>query len=158
MSRNWRHEKAVVADIGTELALPFIVAYCNRWGLPYNIGGVENVQWWGAFDIQHNALRAVLGLSVIPPMVREVLEDDADFFVYGIYGDETLGQERAIAALIRALHALPCTLVGTIFLPNEKMYHAMRRRGWQFAAVLPKGLAHVLRRMPNIETAIGASA
>lgn len=134
-----------ITEIGTELAVPFVKAYALRWKLPIDTTGAENVEWWGAWYFQ--SLRAVVGImSVLPAQLVELFPDDDALFVYGFYGDGSLHELRAIDALWRRLNKIPRALVGTIHLPNTKMYRTARKAGWQLRAVLPQHVARVMHK------------
>lgn len=134
-----------VTEIGSELAVPFITAYCLRWHLPFDAGGAENVQWWGAW--WHFGLRAVLGLMpVLPHELREYFPEDDAIFVYGFYGDGSVHELRAISALWNRLNHIPGNLVGTIYLPNTRMYRTARKSGWQMRALIPKAAGRIMHR------------
>lgn len=143
--------RPLVTAIDVNMAVPFIVSYCAQFAIPCDTQGAENVNWWGAW--YRNALRAVAGLMpTVPPVVAHALGDldGNELFVYGIYGDGTQYEDRAVYAMIAEISALPNRLIGAILLPNQRMYRAARQRGWELQATLPCNLARVVARPQKV--------
>lgn len=127
-----------VRQIGSELALPLIRAYCDRWHIPYsNTERADDVVWWGAFS--DGALRAVMGIMPSPI-------DATRLFVYGLYNDPTRASTRAVYTLLKCLDELPQALDGTIHLPNARMFRVSGKFGWCLRTFLPDNCGALLER------------
>jgi len=116
----------IIAGIGREAAMPFIDAYCKRWGLPLYEHGAQHADWFGAFHCQ--GLRGVLGLISIPEM--------DGIFVHGLYAEDSKYGKLAVSRMIKLLDRIPKTLHGAIFLPNLDMLKIAVKHGWEIENVV----------------------
>lgn len=114
----------MITTIGREIAIPFIQDYAKRWQLTVDLEGSNSVWWWGAWD--EHCLRGVVGFQRIPEM-------DNSFLVYGVYGDGTKEDRRALCSLLRMLDSLPTDLYGAIHVKDEPWLRIARQRGWRVA-------------------------
>ena len=126
-----------ITTIGRDLAIPFIQDYAKRWCLPLDLEGSEKVWWWGAWD--EHCLRGVVGFMRLPEM------EDA-FLVYGLYGDGTKNDKRALCSLVRMLDSLPSDLYGAIHVKNEPWLRVAKRRGWTVQDWEQADRAHLVHR------------
>jgi hypothetical protein len=112
--------RPILAPIPGDLARPYVQAYAYKWELPNDFEGFERVLWYGAWVDQ--ALKGVAGYLKVPEM--------DGLLVYGLYGDGSSGEKRALSALFKHMQAVSqkIKIYGTVHAPNSVMVKAMKKR------------------------------
>ena len=121
--------RPILAPIPGDLARPYVQAYADKWELPNDFEGFENVLWYGAWVDQ--ALKAVSGYRRVPEL--------DGVLVYGLFGDGSLGEKRALSALLKHMQAVSQTirLYSAVYVPNNLMLRAAKNRGWKEEGKVP---------------------
>lgn len=141
--------KPRVVQVGHEVAIPFVLAYCKRHNLTAdNLDEAHYIWWWA---VVHSArVRAIMGLQLVA---------DNTLFVWGFFGDGsgTPGEEKSLALLSKIIDRLPQELVGVIVTNNVKMARHARKHGWRFDKPAPNGDGDFWRRpaLDEITKAVG---
>jgi hypothetical protein len=116
-------DKPLIVRIPKELAAPFSISYCEKFGVPAE-GGPDyglNVLWYGA--VYKGAIRAVIGYVALPEGI----------YVHGYYMDGSCYGPRAFMALNKFTYDLNMPLWGYIREDNPKMWNRMLKEGWAIA-------------------------
>jgi hypothetical protein len=60
-------------------------------------------------------------------------------FVYGLYGDGSLGEKRALSTLLKHMQAVSkaIRLYGTIHVPDNLLLKAFKQHGWEVWGKVP---------------------
>lgn len=113
--------KPVICKVPPEVAAPFTIDYCKKYGIPHNgdpsFG--NEVLWFGA--AYRGAIRAVIGFIGI----------DEGVYVFGFYKDKSTFGARALLALNKWVYDLDLPLWGHIREDNPKMWNRVLKEGWQ---------------------------
>lgn len=111
----------VICKIPSEMAAPFTIDYCTKFGVPYygDVNYGHGIAWYGA--AYRGKIRAVIGFKLL----------NDGLYVFGFYFDNTAEGKRAFIALDRWTYDLRLPLWAHIREDNPKMWNRLLKEGWQ---------------------------